>query len=193
MRVVLIDNYDSFTYNLVHLLEPWVEKLEVYRNDSIDWTRLDAADALLFSPGPGLPSEAGLMPEIIRRYRGMKPMLGVCLGCQAMAEDSGASLLNLPEVYHGVSTPLVVQQPSNLFANWPLDAQVGRYHSWAVDETTLPDTWHVSARDASGTVMAIEDVERGLYGVQFHPESIMTPAGTLLVQNWLKSPKPRRR
>jgi len=193
MHIVLIDNYDSFTYNLVHLIEPLVDELEVCRNDAVDWARFDAADALVFSPGPGLPSEAGRMMEVIRRYRGVKPMLGVCLGCQAMAEVSGASLLNLAEVYHGVSTPLVVQQPSVLFENWAPESEVGRYHSWAVDERTLPSQWQISARDAAGTIMALEDVEAGLYGVQFHPESIMTPAGRLLVQNWLKSPRPRRR
>ena len=193
MHIVLIDNYDSFTYNLVHLIEPLVDKLEVCRNDAADWTRLDAADALVFSPGPGLPSEAGRMMEVIRKYRGVKPMLGVCLGCQAMAEVSGASLVNLAEVYHGVSTPLVVQQPSVLFEDWAPESEGGRYHSWAVEERTLPSQWRVSARDAAGTIMALEDVEAGLYGVQFHPESIMTPAGRLLVQNWLKSPRPRRR
>jgi len=193
MHVVLIDNYDSFTYNLVHLIEPWVDRLDVYRNDAYPVHAVEHADALVFSPGPGLPAEAGGMFGLMRQFWGLKPMLGVCLGCQAMAEISGGSLRNLPQVFHGVATPIEIQPNSTLLRGWQQGHRVGRYHSWAIDENTLPDSWLVSARDEDGTVMAIEDETRGVYGVQFHPESIMTSAGDQLIQNWLKSPKPRLR
>ena len=188
-RVAIIDNYDSFTFNLVHLVDQIADDWRCFRNDQVDDQYLEEATHILLSPGPGIPSEAGRMPQVIESFQGRKSIMGVCLGFQAIAETLGSELYNLEEILHGVQTEIQVDSQSSLFASLPNTIRVGRYHSWAVRNSC---NWTVTARDHGGVPMAAEDVERGLYGVQFHPESIMTEYGLEMLQNWLKSPSPRR-
>jgi len=189
-RVAIIDNYDSFTFNLVHLVDQITPNWVCYRNDEVNWEDLNDATHILFSPGPGLPSEAGQMPAIIERFKGDRSMFGICLGFQAMAESLGGRLYNLDEIFHGVQTRIKIQPETQLFSGIPASIAVGRYHSWAVQNA---EQWRITAVDDQEIPMAAENVEMGMYGVQFHPESIMTEFGLEMVQNWLKSPSPRRR
>lgn len=192
MKILVFDNYDSFTYNLVHLVEKITrEKVEVYRNDQISLDEVDRFDRIILSPGPGIPEEAGLLLPLIRRYASSKSILGVCLGHQAIGEAFGGQLLNLADVYHGVATPIEVWQerkkPSNdLFAGLPATIEVGRYHSWVVNEDNLPEELEVTARDASGQIMAMQHKTYDVQGVQFHPESVLTPDGETILRNWLQ-------
>ncbi len=194
MKLLILDNYDSFTYNLVQYFQELLSENRVYvfRNDEIDPVEAAAFDALVFSPGPGLPAQAGCMPEIIRRFAEEKPMLGICLGHQALAEAFGARLFNLSTVWHGRASEIFPSPEEKLFAGLPIPFQAGRYHSWAIEESSLPEVLQVNARDAAGTIMAIRHRYLPLQGLQFHPESILTPHGKLLLSNWITSLKGSR-
>ena len=188
MKILVLDNYDSFTYNLVHLLRELghAENLTVTRNDQLTLEAVDAYDAVLLSPGPGVPAEAGLMPAIINRYVATKRILGVCLGHQGLAESFGAELYNIPAVLHGVANEAeVTVADERLFTGLPTRFQVGRYHSWAVRPESMPAALEVTARDANGEVLAFRHREYDVRGVQFHPESILTEHGARMMENWL--------
>jgi anthranilate synthase component 2 len=187
MKVLVVDNYDSFTYNLVHALKKLgVTELEVHRNDQIALDDVGQFDKIVLSPGPGVPAESGLLLDIIRRYASTKSILGVCLGQQAIAEAFGGSLLNLPEVYHGISSMVKVVQPDVLFEGMPAELEVGRYHSWVVDAQTLPAELMVTALDENGMIMALAHKTYDVRGVQFHPESVLTPLGEQMIKQWLE-------
>jgi anthranilate synthase component II len=190
MKILVFDNYDSFTYNLVHLVEKITHsKVDVYRNDEITLEAVDGYDKIILSPGPGLPSEAGLLLPLIKQYAATKCILGVCLGHQAIAEAFGAPLINLSTVYHGVATPIKLGHPLGgvypLFKGLPASIEVGRYHSWIVSDENFPATLEVTARDANGYIMAIQHTTFDVRGVQFHPESVLTPDGETIIRNWL--------
>lgn len=187
MKVLVFDNYDSFTYNLVQLLrEAGCDDLEVHRNDQISLEEVDRYDKILLSPGPGIPSEAGILLPLIKRYAPTKSILGVCLGEQAIGEVFGAKLLNLPHVYHGIATPIHLIEPDPLFQGFPEQIEVGRYHSWIVSEVGFPNMeLKVTAVDEGGKIMALAHRIYDVRGVQFHPESILTPLGKQLIMNWI--------
>jgi anthranilate synthase component II len=187
MKLLVLDNYDSFTFNLVQYLEELLgHKVDVRRNDAISLDEVDRYDAIVLSPGPGLPSQAGIMPELIRRYAPSKAIFGVCLGHQAIAEAFGGQLENLSEVFHGVETPVeVIDDSEALFEGIPRVFQAGRYHSWAVMKGGLPDCLKVTAVDGQGAIMAFRHVSYNVRGVQFHPESIMTVEGMKMLENFL--------
>ncbi len=189
MKLLVLDNYDSFTYNLVQYFEELLaQPVEVYRNDAISIGEVAAYDAVVLSPGPGLPAEAGIMLQLIRALAGQVPILGICLGHQAIAEAFGGNLRNLDEVYHGKETDIFITAPDDpLFAQVPSPFRAGRYHSWVVDEATLPDILEVTAVDAQGRIMALRHRHYELCGMQFHPESIMTTHGKQLLANWLQA------
>lgn len=191
MRVIVIDNYDSFTYNLVHQLREIGVEYDVYRNDQIDLDEVEKYDKIIFSPGPGIPDEAGRMKEIIRRFLGEKSMFGVCLGHQAIAEVCGARLLLLDEVFHGVSTEINVEENSRLFEGLSARIEVGRYHSWVIDPSSLPESLSVTAHDDQDQIMAISHREFDVHGVQFHPESILTPTGLDMMKRFLGNTAPK--
>ncbi len=190
MKILVFDNYDSFTYNLVHLVEKILhEKVDVYRNDQIGLDKVEEYDKIILSPGPGLPGEAGLLLPLIQQYAPSKSILGVCLGHQAIAEAFGGRLVNLSTVYHGVATPVTLfndKQPE-LFAGLPAAIEVGRYHSWIVSNDGLPDELEVTARDQNNYIMALRHKQYDVQGVQFHPESVLTPDGEQIMRNWLSS------
>ncbi len=187
MNLLVIDNYDSFTYNLVQYLEALLgRKVVVRRNDAITAEEACRYEGVVLSPGPGLPAEAGILLELIEALKGRTPMLGVCLGHQAIATAFGGSLRNLSDVWHGKEADIYVQAPDDpLFAGLPNPFRAGRYHSWVVDAGTLPQPIEVTATDAHGHVMALRHRSLPIHGVQFHPESIMTPQGMQLLGNWL--------
>lgn len=185
--VVIIDNYDSFTYNLAHLVKRLGVAVEVYRNDQFTLSRLEPFDKIILSPGPGVPGEAGLLTDVIRTYAGRKPMLGVCLGHQAIGEVFGAKLTNLSEVYHGVATEGTQFGNDFIFAGLPRRIVMGRYHSWVVDRDGLPDCLEVTAESDDGQIMALRHRNYDIHGIQFHPESVLTPDGTAIVKNWLET------
>ncbi len=185
MKIAMIDNYDSFTFNLVHLVKEMGAEVCVLRNDRFDPEELEPFDKIMLSPGPGIPSEAGLMPEVIRRYAGAKPILGICLGEQAIGEAFGGTLVNLDEVFHGVQTPCRLTAEDYLFAGLPAEFPVGRYHSWVVDAATLPACLEAIALSPEGQVMALRHRSLDLRGLQFHPESVLTPDGPQILRNWL--------
>ncbi|MCC8034513.1 MAG: aminodeoxychorismate/anthranilate synthase component II [Rikenellaceae bacterium] len=189
MKILVLDNYDSFTYNLVHALrEAGARDITVARNDKIPVDRAEAFDKILLSPGPGVPSESGILCELIRRYAPRKSILGVCLGQQAIGEVFGARLLNLSDVYHGVGTEVEVTAPDPLFDGLGGKFIAGRYHSWIVDREGFPDqALEVTAVDAQGAVMALRHRTYDVRGVQFHPESVLTPLGGKILENWLRS------
>jgi anthranilate synthase component II len=188
MRILVFDNYDSFTYNLVHLLEKISGcDIEVHRNDKITLAEVDKFDKILISPGPGIPSEAGLLPQLLSQYASTKSILGVCLGHQAIAEAFGGSLVNLPKVFHGVATPAhVVVEDDELFTGLPATFRAGRYHSWAVDASTLPRELEVTAVDENGIIMAMRHASLNIKSVQFHPESVLTSHGEAIIRNWIE-------
>ena len=186
-HVALIDNYDSFTYNLRHLMQQLGARVTVLRNDDFELDELQAYDKLVFSPGPGLPAEAGRMEEAIRCYAGRLPILGVCLGEQAIGEVFGAKLKNLQHVDHGVQSQICITDHSALFAGLPNQVAVGRYHSWVVDRTDFPRELQVTAVSEDGEIMALRHRRLPVYGIQFHPESILTPAGHQMMANFLKA------
>lgn len=188
MSILVFDNYDSFTYNLVQLLRELGHgaDLTVRRNDQLLLDEVEAYDAVLLSPGPGIPSEAGLMPALIRRYAPTKRILGVCLGHQGIAESFGAELVNLTDVHHGVaSQATVTAADERLFQGLPAQFQVGRYHSWAVRPGSLPADLEATAHDDAGEIMALRHRRYDVRGVQFHPESVLTEHGHQLLRNWL--------
>jgi anthranilate synthase component 2 len=186
-RILVFDNYDSFTYNLVHLVEKLTkQRVEVFRNDRIPLEKVKDYDKIILSPGPGVPSEAGLLLPLIREYAASKPILGVCLGHQAIGEAFGGKLVNLSTVYHGVATPVKILKPGALFEGLPETLEVGRYHSWVVSEENWPDELEVTARDEKNFVMGLRHKNLDVQGVQFHPESVLTPLGEKILANWLK-------
>lgn len=186
MRILVLDNYDSFTYNLVqYIRETWEGHVEVFRNDEIDLEAVEAYDVVVLSPGPGLPSDAGIMPELIRTYAGKIPILGVCLGHQAIGEAFGGTLKNLQQVYHGIETPVhLTQAESPVFAGLPGSIRVGRYHSWVIRKEDLPEVLETTAVDDRGEIMAIQHKTLSVVGLQFHPESIMTAEGKHILKNF---------
>ncbi|MGB3545571.1 MAG: aminodeoxychorismate/anthranilate synthase component II [Saprospiraceae bacterium] len=185
MRVLVLDNYDSFTYNLVQYIEELLEApIDVFRNDKIDLAAVANYDVIILSPGPGVPSEAGIMPALLNRYKAEKIILGVCLGHQAIGESYGGEIYNLADVYHGIETAMVLTgEPSVLFEGIDDRFRAGRYHSWVVRKETLPDELAVTATDETGEIMAFRHREHEVFGVQFHPESIMTPTGRKMLAN----------
>lgn len=186
-KLLLLDNYDSFTYNLAHFLEALRADVHVRRNDEISVTEVDEYDYVVLSPGPGVPKDAGLMPEIISTYAGRKPILGVCLGCQGLAQHYGADLYNLPDIQHGQPIPLSWTEQGRLTEQMEVHPAVGGlYHSWAIDQTSLPESIKVLAEDDRGVLMAWEHASEPTWGVQFHPESIMTDHGKELLKAWLE-------
>ncbi|MBQ7442853.1 MAG: aminodeoxychorismate/anthranilate synthase component II [Bacteroidaceae bacterium] len=195
MKIAIIDNYDSFTYNLAHLVRELGAEADVVRNDQFRLPDLEPYDKLLLSPGPGIPSEAGLLCDVIRTYAPAKPILGVCLGHQAIGEVFGASLTNLADVFHGVATPChIVASKAHpgepldpLFAGLPSTITVGRYHSWVIDAASLPECLEPTATSPEGQVMALRHRCHDVRGIQFHPESVLTPDGRQLIANWLRS------
>jgi anthranilate synthase component 2 len=191
MKILVFDNYDSFTYNLVHLVQNIVtDKLDVYRNDQIPLEKVKDYDKIILSPGPGIPKEAGSLLPLIKEYAATKSILGVCLGHQAIGEAFGGSLINLSTVYHGVSTPVKIvkhEAKHDLFEGLPDEFEVGRYHSWIINEKNFPKDLDITARDENGYIMALQHKTYDVQGVQFHPESVLTPDGETILRNWLKS------
>lgn len=186
MKLLIIDNYDSFTYNIVHAVRELGVEPIVARNDAISVAEVGKYDKIIISPGPGIPSEAGIIDEVIRRYAAEKPIFGVCLGHQAIGECFGARLRNLSRVYHGIQSATMVVKPDYLFAGLPCEFKVGRYHSWVIDSEGLPDCLEVTAVSPDGEIMAMRHRDLDIRGVQFHPESILTPDGLTMINNWLK-------
>jgi anthranilate synthase component II len=191
MKILVFDNYDSFTYNLVHLVEKILhEKVEVFRNDQIPLENVKAYDKIILSPGPGIPEEAGLLLPLIKEYAATKSILGVCLGHQAIGQAFGGKLINLSTVYHGVATPVhtvngKLSKESKLFDGLPTEIEVGRYHSWIVSDDGFPADLEVTARDDNQYIMALQHKTYDVQGVQFHPESVLTPKGEEIMRNWL--------
>ena len=187
MKILVFDNYDSFTYNLVHLVEKITgEKVDVYRNDQIALTDVAVYDKIILSPGPGIPEEAGLLLPLIKEYAATKSILGVCLGHQAIAEAFGGTLINLSTVFHGVATPIkILGTKSQVLDGLPDQIEVGRYHSWIVSDDNFPEQLEVTARDENGYIMGLQHKSFDVQGVQFHPESVLTPDGEKIMRNWL--------
>lgn len=198
VQVVIIDNYDSFTYNLSHLLKELGAEVTVYRNDKFQMEQLEAFDKIVLSPGPGIPSEAGLLLDVIKAYAGKKPILGVCLGHQAIGESFGGKLTNIGQVMHGVATPVEVKKLKSekvkecpegeadyLFRGLPERFEVGRYHSWVVDQAGFPECLEVTSVSDDGFIMSLRHKEYDIRGIQYHPESVLTPDGKTILNNWL--------
>lgn len=191
MKILIFDNYDSFTYNLVHVVEKIIhERVDVYRNDKIPIEKINEYDKIILSPGPGLPCESGLLLPLIKEFASSKSILGVCLGQQAIGEVFGGKLLNLKEVYHGVATKIKVKEErthsdNDVFKSLPNEIEVGRYHSWIVSKENFPDDLEITAEDENGCIMALRHKTFDVQGVQFHPESVLTPMGETIMRNWL--------
>lgn len=185
MKIVIIDNYDSFTYNLAHLVKELGSEVTVYRNDQFKLEDLEPFDKILLSPGPGIPEEAGLLLNVIKAFAGKKPILGICLGEQAIGEVMGGRLVNLTEVYHGIQSTVTLLNNDYVFAGLPQEISVGRYHSWVVERESLPQCLEVTALSKEGFIMALRHKEYDLRGIQFHPESVLTPEGKTIIGNWL--------
>lgn len=185
MKVALIDNYDSFTYNLYHLLRQFDIDITVFRNDTFQMNELESFDKILLSPGPGIPKESGLLMDVIQTYAGKKPILGICLGEQAIGEAFGGTLTNLPEVFHGIQTPIDIVADDYLFDNLEKEIPVGRYHSWVVDKDSLPSDLEILAVSKEGYIMALRHKTYDVRGIQFHPESVLTPDGEMIMKNWI--------
>ncbi|WP_442589496.1 anthranilate synthase component II [Pedobacter sp. AW31-3R] len=187
-KILVIDNYDSFTYNLVHLINELGREAEVWRNDKFELADVDQFDKILLSPGPGIPQEAGLLLDVIRTYAPTKSILGVCLGQQAIAEAFGGTLFNLGRPMHGIATPIdVLDSEEVLFRACPKSINVGRYHSWVVNQNDLPGCLTVTATDSHTEIMALRHHTYDVRGVQFHPESVLTEYGKQMIQNWLEN------
>jgi anthranilate synthase component II len=187
MKILVLDNYDSFTYNLVYLLKELGVHPEVHRNDKIALEEVKNYDKVLLSPGPGIPSEAGILHDLVREYAAQKSILGVCLGHQGIAEVFGGTLENMGEVLHGISTKAIITESNErLFKGVPSEVKVGRYHSWTVIPESMPDTLRITAVDENGKVMALAHTTYDVKGVQFHPESVLTEHGKTMLENWLK-------
>jgi len=193
MKILVFDNYDSFTYNLVHLVEKIThEKVDVYRNDKLPLEKVKEYDKIILSPGPGIPEEAGLLLPLIKEYASTKSILGVCLGHQAIGQAFGGDLINLSTVFHGVATKIGVRNQesgvrSRLFNDLPDELEVGRYHSWVVSKENFPGELEITAEDENGMIMGLQHKKFDVQGVQFHPESVLTPMGEAILRNWLKA------
>ncbi len=188
MKILILDNYDSFTFNLVHLIEKVSSiPFEVYRNDAISLEKINEFDKIVLSPGPGLPKHAGIMPELLKHFAASKNILGVCLGMQAIAEHYGASLKNLDTVCHGQATPIQIIKKDILFKNCPITFNVGRYHSWVVNNKELPNGLEVLAVDEQQNMMALKHKHHAVSAVQFHPESILSEYGETIIKNWIET------
>ena len=188
-QIVVIDNYDSFTYNLVHYLEDLNCEVTVFRNDEFEMDELNSFDKILLSPGPGIPDEAGLLKAVIQQFAKTKSILGVCLGQQAIGEVFGGKLMNLEKVYHGVATKIKIVNPDDvLFRELPTELEVGRYHSWVVDNENFPNDLIITSVDENNQIMSLKHSKYDVRGVQFHPESILTPHGKKILENWVKAP-----
>lgn len=187
MKILVLDNYDSFTYNLIHYIkELSSDTVDVFRNDEISIEQVAMYDKILLSPGPGIPSEAGIMPQVIKTYGVSKCILGVCLGHQAIVEAYGGEIYNMPQVYHGVESLLTITSTDILYNDIPPTFTAGRYHSWNAVKNTLPDCFEITAVDESGEVMSIKHKSHNVRGVQYHPESVLTPEGKKIIKNWLE-------
>jgi len=186
-KILVFDNYDSFTYNLVQMIERITDqKVDVYRNDEISLEEIEKYDKIILSPGPGIPEEAGILLDVIKKYAPTKSILGVCLGQQAIAEAFGGNLINLSEIFHGVATSSkTTRENIKLFRNLPEEIEVGRYHSWAVNNENFPEELEITAVDNDGMIMALQHKTYDVHGVQFHPESILTPEGEMIIRNFL--------
>ena len=190
MKILVFDNYDSFTYNLVHAVKKLgYTDIEVHRNDQIELEDIERFDKIILSPGPGIPEESGILLDVIRTYASTKSILGVCLGEQAIAEAFGGTLINLPEVFHGISSTINIIADDIVFYDMLTTLEVGRYHSWAVNPETLPDCLKVTAVDENGMIMALKHKKFDIHGVQFHPESVLAPEGEHMLKNWLEYQK----
>ena len=185
MKIVIIDNYDSFTYNLSHLVKELGTEVTVLRNDQFALSQLAPFDKIILSPGPGIPSEAGLLLDVIHSYAGCKPILGVCLGHQAIGEAFGGKLENLSEVFHGVATPCHITVSNPLFKGLDSTITVGRYHSWVVSKENFPSCLEITAESAEGQIMALRHHNYNIFGIQFHPESVLTPQGQTIIKNFI--------
>lgn len=186
MKIAIIDNYDSFTYNLSHLVKESGAEVAVYRNDCFELAQLEAFDKIILSPGPGIPREAGLLIETIGQYAGRKPILGVCLGHQAIGEYFGGRLTNLSEVFHGVATKAHIVANDYLFENLPAEIEIGRYHSWVVDVQDFPDCLEVTGISDEGQIMSLRHKTYDIRGIQYHPESVLTRNGKTIIRNWIE-------
>jgi anthranilate synthase component 2 len=188
MKILVFDNYDSFTYNLVHLVEKILhERVEVHRNDQLPLEKAKEYDKIILSPGPGIPEEAGLLLPLIKEYAASKSILGVCLGHQAIGQAFGGKLINLSTLYHGVATPVHFVKENELFRDLPEVIEVGRYHSWVVSDENFPSDLEITARDDNNYIMGLQHKKFDVKGVQFHPESVLTPKGEVILRNWLAS------
>ena len=187
MKIVVIDNYDSFTYNLVHYLEDLNAEVTVFRNDEFELEELEKFDKILLSPGPGVPDEAGLLKAVIKKYAPTKSIFGVCLGLQAIGEVFGGKLTNLEKVYHGVATKVTQIEDDFIFYDLPKEIEVGRYHSWVVANENLPEELIITSIDENGQIMSMKHSTYDVRGVQYHPESVLTPNGKKILENWIKN------
>jgi anthranilate synthase component II len=187
MKIVVIDNYDSFTYNLVHYLEDLNAEVTVFRNDEFELEELEKFDKILLSPGPGIPDEAGLLKDVIKKFAPTKSIFGVCLGLQAIGEVFGGTLTNLEKVYHGVATKVTQTEDDFIFNDLPKETEVGRYHSWVVSNENLPEDLIVTSIDENGQIMSMKHQTYDVRGVQYHPESVLTPNGKKILENWIKN------
>jgi len=187
MQLAVIDNYDSFTFNLVHYFEDLGASVTVFRNDEFDLKELDAFDKIVLSPGPGLPNEAGLLKEVIQTYATTKSILGICLGLQAIGEVFGGTLINLEKVYHGVATKIKIIEEDSIFKNIPDQIEVGRYHSWVISNDNFPPNLIITSVDENKQIMSVKHSLFDVRGMQFHPESILTPFGKKILKNWLSN------
>lgn len=187
MKIVVIDNYDSFTYNLVHYLEDLNAEVTVFRNDEFELEELEKFDKILLSPGPGIPDEAGLLKNVIKRFASTKSIFGVCLGLQAIGEVFGGTLTNLEKVYHGVATKVTQIEDDFIFNDLPKETEVGRYHSWVVANEDLPEELIITSIDENGQIMSMKHSRYDVRGVQYHPESVLTPNGKKILENWLNN------
>ncbi len=186
MKILVLDNYDSFTYNLVHYIEKVTDaSVEIHRNDKIDIKEIRHFDKIILSPGPGLPSQAGILLDVIKMYAPTKSILGICLGHQAIVEAFGGSLINLKNVFHGVASPVQIIEEDILFKNIPKKINVGRYHSWAVNKNGLSDNFIITCVDENGIVMGLRHRKYDICALQFHPESILTEHGLQMIDNWV--------
>lgn len=186
MKTVIIDNYDSFTYNLAHLVKELCAEVSVVRNDQFRLSELKPFDKIILSPGPGIPTEAGLLMDVIDAYASVKPILGVCLGHQAIGEYFGGKLTNLSQVFHGIASIISITAPDYIYKELPAQVQVGRYHSWVVDNEGLPDCLEVTSVSEEGQIMSLRHKQYDVRGIQYHPESVLTPEGRKIIANWLK-------
>ena len=186
MKTVIIDNYDSFTYNLAHLVKELGAEVSVVRNDQFRLSELKPFDKIILSPGPGITTEAGLLMDVIDAYASVKPILGVCLGHQAIGEYFGGKLTNLSQVFHGIASIISITAPDYIYKELPAQVQVGRYHSWVVDNEGLPDCLEVTSVSEEGQIMSLRHKQYDVRGIQYHPESVLTPEGRKIIANWLK-------